>query len=126
MANSAQRFMSNLFNLKTDDSRNQKLEMLPAYYLQILHTHMLDSKRWDTRLVREDEKNPEQHFYNAELDVEFKYQFITEESESDGLIHYMACAKQEMNFLDKKVAGSMMYEEDMINDYFFPEESVKG
>ena len=105
MANPTQRLLSYLFNLKTDQARNAKLEMLPVAHLELLHSHMLESSRWDTYLTPESLKNPEQSFYNPEMDIEFRYQFITEESEAEGLLHYMVCAKQEMNFLDSKLAS---------------------
>lgn len=67
MATAAQRYLSNLFNLETNKSRNDKLLKLNMRDMGRIHTHISNSTRWISCKM----KDRHQSFYNPELDVEF-------------------------------------------------------
>lgn len=83
MSTAVQRYLSKLFKLETDKSRNDKLLSLSLRDASRIHDHIIESKRW----IASKHKGLCRNFYNPELDVEFR---ITYSSRPDNEGKYQA------------------------------------
>jgi len=71
MANAAQRYLSNLFNLETNKDRNDKLLTLSVRDASRLDKHLNKSYNW----LGQKRRGLSRVYYNPQLDVEFRISY---------------------------------------------------
>jgi hypothetical protein len=97
MATPAQRYLSNLFNLETDKSRNDKLISLSSRDTKRIYSHLSKSNNWIARKRR----GMFQDFYNPTLDVRFSISFTDVLGHTDRTIPNIIVSKRDI--LNNKV-----------------------
>lgn len=103
MANPAQKYLSNLFGLDTDKSRNDKLMSLSVKNAERIHSHLSNSNSW----ISSKRRGMFQRFYNPVLDVRMEISYTDVLGHTDRTIPNLIVSKRDI--INNKVLDLITY-----------------